>query len=106
MLPEQPKGGSVAKSFECAISKMCFDNDNPLVMLPEKIGCGATLTNNFGDWFSIPETDVYDVVKQAKCVTYGMTWDLASYAGLFAYRVHPTYSESRVENGARIIYRR
>lgn len=106
LLPEQSKGGGVAKSFECAVKKMCLEKDDEFVMLPEIIGEGATLTNNYGDWLSIPETDVYTVENQVKYITYGMTWDLASYAGLFAYRVHPTYSSARVENGARIIYRK
>lgn len=105
VLPEQSKGGSVAKSYECAIRTLWYDEDDNLLMLPQTIGDGATLSNNFGDWLAVPVSDLYLDTNQCQYITYGMTWDLARYAGLFAYRVQPTYSSQRVENGSRIIYR-
>lgn len=104
-IPKQNKGGGVAKSFECAVKIMVFDENNEMIMFPIEIGDGATLTNNYGDWLAVPEKDFYVDTTKRQYITYGMTWDLANYAGLFAYRVQPSYSSKRVENGGRIMMR-
>lgn len=106
-LPKQSKGGSVAKSFECGVKSFSYDADNSLIMFPETISEGATLTNSFGDWYARPLNDFYmDSEKDSiQYITYGMTWDLANYAGLFAYRIQPTETMRRVENGSRLIWR-
>ena len=105
VLPEQNIAGGVARSYECAVKSMLFDDENPLLMLPGEISDGATLSNSYGDWFATPESDFMLREGEERYLTYGMTWDLANYAGLFAYRVQPAYDSHRVENGARIIYR-
>ena len=104
-IPAQEKSGGVARSYDCAVKNMVFDTDNSLIMFPQTIGDGATLTNNYGDWLAVPQKDFYVDTTKRQYLTYGMTWDLANYAGLFAYRVQPSYNSKRVENGGRIMMR-
>jgi tetratricopeptide (TPR) repeat protein len=81
---------------ESTILRMGYDPDNPLIMLPEKLGGGGS--ESFGDsWF-------YGGGSGTAVLTSGLTWDLREYAGMFAYRA-ASASGSSVEQGSRIMYR-
>lgn len=107
-IPTQSKGGSVAKGNEAGIKTMCFDELNPTIFFPEIISNGANLSNSFGDWFCWVKEDTHinKSDNSRQYLTYGMTWDLSAYAGLFGYRVFPTVDMRKVEHGSRILYRK
>lgn len=99
-LPEQKGTPSIdIETDKCSILSMGYDFDNPTIMLPAVIGNGASAVSAFGDaWF-------YEDKGLDYCITYGLTWDLRQYAGLFAYRANVTDSNAIIENGSRLIFR-
>lgn len=99
-LPEQKGTPSIdIETDKCSILSMGYDPGNPTIMLPSVIGNGASAVSGFGDaWF-------YEDKGFEYCLTYGLTWDLRQYAGLFAYRANVTDSNAIIENGSRLIYR-
>ncbi|MDR1135624.1 MAG: hypothetical protein LBL49_05545 [Clostridiales Family XIII bacterium] len=77
---------------------MGYDPENPLIMLPASLGGTADGTAAYGDsWF-------YNGNATNAVLTCGLTWDLQSYAGLFAYR-SASEGSAAVENGSRLIRR-
>lgn len=83
-----------------SISEMGFDSQNPFIMLPTSVGNGASATLGYCDsWF-------YKKSSTKTVLTYGLTWDLRQYAGLFGYRADSESSANRVETGSRLIYRK
>ena len=81
------------------VSKMGFDAENSLIMLPVETGMGASPTTGYVDLWAYPKSSQ----KSDLVLTYGLTWDLRNYAGLFAYRV-ASASTKAPENGSRLIY--
>lgn len=101
--PEQYVGSASVYSEDCAIHTLGLDEQNSAVLYPNTICQESLLTNTYGDWFmKIKREDT----SKKQYVTYGMTWDMSNYAGLFAYRVDPFMDTKKVENGARLIYRK
>lgn len=83
-----------------SIKTMGYDSDNSLMMLPTEVGNGASSITSWCDALFYNPTDS-DLI-----LTYGLTWDLRQYAGLFSYRANITSSEGKVESGSRLIYRK
>ena len=81
------------------VSKMAFDAENSLIMLPVETGMGASPTTGYVDLWAYPKSSQ----KSDLVLTYGLTWDLRNYAGLFAYRV-ASASTKAPKNGSRLIY--
>lgn len=82
-----------------SIKTMGLDDDNSAIMLPTEVGNGASSISGWCDaLFHAPSDDSY-------IVTYGLTWDLRQYAGLFSYRVNIDSGTPKVESGSRLIYR-
>lgn len=101
--PEQYVGSASVYSEDCAIHSLGLDEQNSAILYPDTICQESLLTNTYGDWFmKIKREDT----SKKQYVTYGMTWDMSNYAGLFAYRVDPFMDTKKVENGARLIYRK
>ena len=102
---EQNNVAAASRSYEVAVNKMGYDVYNSSIIFPEEISNGATLTNSYGDWFALSKDEHYSGNSDVQCLTYGMTWDLANYAGLFAYRIQPHVDSNMVEIGSRLIFR-
>ena len=82
-----------------SIRSMGFDSKNPLFMLPNVVGNGASSVTGYCD-------ALFYTPNELDCIlTYGLTWDLRQYAGLFGYRANITSDEAKIESGSRIIYR-
>lgn len=68
-------------------------------MLPNVVGNGASSVTGYCD-------ALFYTPNELDCIlTYGLTWDLRQYAGLFAYRANITSDEAKIESGSIIIYR-
>lgn len=96
--PVQKLSASLAHSNDCAVHSLGFDSANSAILYPETLKKGSLLTNSYGDWFMKIWRE-----GSSQYITYGMTWDMDNYAGLFAYRVDPLNDTHKVENGARIV---
>lgn len=73
----------------------------------QKINVGDSVTV-----FDVPQGESYycDALFYQKnernlILTYGLTWDLRQYAGLFGYRANISAEEAKVESGSRLVYR-
>lgn len=84
---------------EASIHTMGFDESNPLYMLPIEVGNGASSVTGYCDAL------FYQKNKRNLILTYGLTWDLRQYAGLFGYRANILADEAKVESGSRLVYR-
>ena len=78
---------------------MGFDENNPLYMLPIEVGNGASSVTGYCDAL------FYQKNERNLILTYGLTWDLRQYAGLFGYRANISAEEAKVESGSRLVYR-
>lgn len=90
------EGVSPAKA---SIHTMGFDESNPLYMLPIEVGNGASSVTGYCDAL------FYQKNERNLILTYGLTWDLRQYAGLFGYRANILADEAKVESGSRLVYR-
>ena len=99
-LPFQDGTPSQLVGHTAFIEKMGFDAENPLIMLPVSIGNSASPTTCYSDLWVYPETSKNDNL----ILTYGLTWDLRNYGGLFAFRVAGVNAKAP-ENGSRLLYR-
>ena len=79
--------------------ELWIDRRNSLIMLPVETGMGASPTTGYVDLWAYPKSSQ----KSDLVLTYGLTWDLRNYAGLFAYRV-ASASTKAPKNGSRLIY--
>lgn len=84
---------------EASIHTMGFDKSNPLYMLPIEVGNGASSVTGYCDAL------FYQKNERNLILTYGLTWDLRQYAGLFGYRANISVEEAKVESGSRLVYR-
>lgn len=84
---------------DASIRTMGYDQENPLYMLPVEVGNGASSVTSYCDALFYQENG-NDLI-----LTYGLTWDLRQYAGLFGYRANISANEAKVESGSRLIYR-
>lgn len=84
---------------EASIHTMGFDESNPLYMLPIEVGNGASSVTGYCDAL------FYQKNERNLILTYGLTWDLRQYAGLFGYRANILADEAKVESGSRLVYR-
>lgn len=84
---------------EASIHTMGFDENNPLYMLPIEVGNGASSVTGYCDAL------FYQKNERNLILTYGLTWDLRQYAGLFGYRANISAEEAKVESGSRLVYR-
>ena len=84
---------------EASIHTMGFDESNPLYMLPIEVGNGASSVTGYCDAL------FYQKNERNLILTYGLTWDLRQYAGLFGYRANISAEEAKVESGSRLVYR-
>lgn len=82
-----------------SIRSMGYDPNNPLLMLPDSVGNGASSVSAYCD------ACFYQINDKDLILTYGLTWDLRQYAGLFGYRANISTDESKVESGSRLIYK-
>ena len=84
---------------DASICVMGYDEENSLYMLPIEVGNGASSVTGYCDAFFYQKDD-RDLI-----ITYGLTWDLRQYAGLFGYRANISADDLKVESGSRILYR-
>lgn len=84
---------------DASILSMGYDINYPLWMLPVKVGNGASSVTAWCDALFYQENG------SELILTYGLTWDLRQYAGLFAYRANITENDAKVESGSRLIYK-
>ena len=84
---------------DASIFSMGYDISYPLYMLPIKVGNGASSVTAWCDAL------FYQKSSSELILTYGLTWDLRQYAGLFAYRANITENDAKVESGSRLIYK-
>lgn len=82
-----------------SIKTMGYDIDNSSIMLPSEVGNGASAVTYWCDSLFYKPTD------EKQIITYGLTWDLRQYAGLFSYRVNINETIPKVESGSRLIFR-
>lgn len=72
-----------------SIQSMGYDPNNPLLMLPDSVGNGASSVSAYCD------ACFYQINDKDLILTYGLTWDLRQYAGLFGYRANISADESK-----------
>lgn len=85
---------------EMCVKEMGYDEKEPLLMLPSKIGDGASTNTWYCDaWYNIAEKDVKYLV------TYGGAWDNLGYAGIFCYRANYVMKDTIPFNGVRLMLR-
>lgn len=84
---------------QASILSMGYDKNYPLYMLPVDVSNGASSITAYCDALFYEKSD------SKLIMTYGLTWDLRQYAGLFGYRANITENEPKVESGSRLIYR-
>ena len=82
------------------ISSFGYDENNPLVMLPNSVG--ASSSTAFGDALY---TGFFDGWEEHQVhVLWGGTWDLRTSCGLFCYRFLAREMDNFRENASRIMY--
>ena len=75
-----------------------YDSKNPLIMLPDKIGDGATISTYFGDAY-IPAAD-----DDEKVLHYGGGWNSRACAGLFNFAASSAIDEVHTNTSGRMMY--
>lgn len=82
------------------VKRMGYDENNPLIALPEAIGEGASTCSYYCDaWYNNASPDRENIV------TYGGAWDNMGYAGIFSFRASFTEDQKVTFNGARLMCR-
>ena len=83
------------------ITKMGFDEENPLIAMPIKTG--TSVSQYYGDMLYTAYSDNW----QEKTFTFvnGGTWDLRQSTGLFSYRCVATENDHHRENTSRMMYK-
>lgn len=69
-------------NLDCCVKEMTYDKDNPLIMLPSKIGNGASAHNYYGDFWMYNNKDT----DTKQYFVFGGAYDNARLAGLFQMR--------------------
>lgn len=82
------------------ISSFGFDENNPLVMLPD--AAGASSSTAFGDALYTGFADGWE--KHSVHVLWGGTWDLRTSCGLFCYRFLARDMDNFRENASRMMF--
>jgi hypothetical protein len=82
------------------ISSFGFDENNPLVMLPDT--AGASSSTSFGDALYTGFADGWE--EHNVHVLWGGTWDLRTSCGLFCYRFLARDMDNFRENASRMMY--
>lgn len=77
-----------------------YDEDNPLVMLPDM--AGASCSTSFCDTIYLGFADRWD--KRTVCMVWGGTWDLRTSCGLFCYRFLALNTDYHRENSSRMMF--
>ena len=94
MLPETHSSNAVNNM----IRSIGYDSSNPLVMLPDKIGDGATISTYFGDAY-IPTAEADE-----KVLHYGGGWNSRACAGLFNFAASSAVDEVHTNTSGRMMY--
>lgn len=101
----EPVSDYTAISSNFCIKSMTYNKDNPLVMLPSKLGSGATALTAFGDYWML---QVNEDSNSKRYLAVGGANDNFSIAGLFHMRAfisEKNTDETAAYLGSRIIYR-
>lgn len=91
--------GAYSERLETMIKTVGYDEDNPTVMLPTKVGSGATSSTYYGDsYFYISGSDTEYVLH------YGGGWNIGERAGLFTYAAYATGDRVSANASGRMMY--
>ncbi len=82
------------------ISSLGYDENNPLVMLPD--AAGASSSTAFGDALYTGFRDGWE--EHSVHVLWGATWDLRTSSGLFCYRFLATDMDNFRETASRMMF--
>lgn len=82
------------------ISTFGYDENNPLVMLPDSVG--ASSSTAFGDTLYTGFSDGWEEHKVH--ILWGGTWDLRTSCGLFCYRFLAREMDNFRENASRMMF--
>ncbi len=94
MLPETTSGNLV----DNMVRSVGYDSENPLVMLPDSIGDGATISTYYGDaYISAPDEGEY-------VLHYGGGWSSKACAGLFNFGASSKTDETHTNTSGRMMF--
>lgn len=93
MLPGA-EGDSVTDNM---VRSLGYDSENPLIMLPDSVGDGATISTYYGDAYTAPEEEGEYVLH------YGGSWSSQGCAGLFNFNATLKIDEARADTSGRMM---
>ncbi len=101
-----PVTDAVNQNESCFIKSMIYDEDNPLIMLPSKLGDNATSISGYGDFWQLYSKDDSSVPRY---LAVGGADDNFNIAGIFHMRAFITESSNASDAysylGSRIMYK-
>lgn len=98
---QRPVAGQEIDYSVMSVQALGYDRENPLIMLPSRVGAPAGTF--YGDaLYTSSEEDWRD---QTAYFLYAGTWDLRQSTGLFCYRIAADETDNWRENGSRMMYR-
>lgn len=94
MLPETETNNAV----DNMVRSIGYDSNNPQVMLPDRIGDGATISTYYGDAYIPSEEDGESVLH------YGGGWSSQACAGMFNFAASSKIDEVHTNTSGRMMY--